>query len=308
MAKNIKARRMLSDLYKSGVEVRFGRGPDGRPESKIAPKGEGYFVDDDGKPIPPAPGQIQVWVQSPSPLQREMAMRDAQAARARALVKAKRDENSEEHLTIMAFLADMSDDTLVDYLITQGQQDRRAEAQREVMSDDEWKDMTALQDAMRQYEEDPRSDEELKDDEEYQALMELDKRFGEQVHEKERVILDAERQSLEMRDRSDLERKALERRADIVGTQAFMFEYEKQMLFYSVRDFEDNGILFFESARELAEADDHVRETFQDAMVPFISDASEAKNLQGAESGSDSSGPPNAPETSEASTPEVVNA
>ena len=305
---NIKARRALSDLYKRGVEVRFGRGPDGTPKSEIAPKGEGLFVEDDGKPTPLQPGWIQAWVQSPSPLQREMAMRDAQAARARSLVKAKRDEDSEEHLTIMAFLADMSDDSLVDYMIIQGQQDRRSEAMRDVLGDDEWKDMTALQDAMRQYEEDPRDEEELQEDEEFKALMEIDKRFGEQVAKREREILDAERAAMEMRSREDIERKALEKRADLVGTQAFMYEYERQMLFYSVRDFEDNGVLFFESARELAEADDHVRETFQEAMIPFISDASEAKNLQGVVSGSESSEPPSEPATSAASTPETVNA
>lgn len=305
---NIKARRLLSDLYKRGVEVRFGRDPDGKPRGSIAPKGEGLFVDDEGRPIPLKAGEIQMWVQSPSPLHREMAMRDAQAARARALVRAKRDENSEEHLTIMAFLADMSDDTLVDYMLVQRQQDRRHEAMREVLAEDEWKDMTSYQDAMRQYEEDDRPQEELDKDPEYTALMELDVKFGDQVRARETELLEAERQALSMRSRGDIEKKALEKRAELVGTQAFMAEYEKQMLFYSVRDFEDNGVLFFESARELAEAADEIRTTIQDAMVPFISDVSEAKNSPGAASGSTSSEPPSEPEISAASTPEVANA
>lgn len=305
---NIKARRLLSDLYKRGVEVRFGRGPDGKPKGSVAPKGEGYFVDDEGQPIPPQSDEIQMWIQAPSPLQREMALRDAQAARARALVKAKRDEDSEEYLTILAFLADMSDETLIDYLIVQAGQDRQHEAMREVLAEDEWKDITAYQDAMRQYEEDERPQEELDKDPEYQALMETDIKFGRQVREREDALTEAERQVLGMRPRDDLERKALDKRAEIVGTQAFMAEYERQMLFYSVRDFDDNGVLFFESARQLAEADDQIRTIIQDAMVPFISDATEAKNLPGVVSGSDSSEPPNAPETSAASTPETANA
>jgi len=305
---NIKARRLLSDLYRRGVEVRFGRGPDGKPHGSVAPKGDGYFVDDEDKPIPPEPGEIQMWIQSPSPLQREMAMRDAQAARARALVRAKRDENSEEHLTIMAFLADMSDETLIDYVLIQGQSERQSTAIREVLGEDEWKEMTSYQDALRQFEEDERSLEELEQDPEHQALMELDLKFGDQVGKRERELEDAERAVLQLRLRGDVERKALEKRAELVGTQAFMAEYERQMLFYSVRDFEDNGALFFESARQLAEADDQIRTTIQDAMVPFISDATEAKNSQGVASGSDSSEPPNAPETSAASTPEAANA
>lgn len=305
---NIKARRALSDLYKRGVEVRFGRGPDGQPQGSIAPKGEGYFVDDDGKPIPIGPDEIQMWIQAPSPLQREMAMRDAQASRARALIKAKRDENSEEHLTIMAFLADMSDDSLVDYVLIQGQSDRRAEGMREVLAGDEWADMTAYQDAMRQFEEDGRPEEELEKDPEYTALMELDFKFGEQVAKRETELIESERQALSMRSRADIEKKALEKRAEIVGTQAFMAEYERQMLFYSVRDFDDNGVLFFESARELAEAVDEIRTTIQSAMVPFISDATEAKNLPGAASGSTSSEPPSEPEISAASTPATATA
>jgi len=305
---NIKARRLLSDLYKRGVEVRFGRGPDGTPQGSIAPKGEGCFVNDEGKPIPPQNGEIQMWVQAPSPLHREMALRDAQASRARSLVRAKRDEDSEEHLTIMAFLADMSDETLIDYVLIQEEQDRQNEAMREVMAGDEWQDMASYQDALRQYEEDERPQEELDKDPEYQALMELDAKFGQQVRKRESELTDAARQALGMRPRADVEKKALDKRAEIVGTQAFMAEYERQMLFYSVRDFDDNGVLFFESARQLAEADDQIRTTIQDAMLPFISDAAEAKNLPGAVSGSDSSEPPNAPETSAASTPEAVNA
>lgn len=300
---NIKARRRLSDLYKRGVEVRFDGGP-----GRIAPKGEGPFVDDDGKPIPLKPGEVQMWVQSPSPLQREMAMRDGQASRARALIRAKRDENSEEHLTIMAFLAEMTDETLIDYVLVQNQRERRDEAMREVLAGDEWSEMSSYQDALRQFEEDERSEEELEDDPEYQALMELDAKFGEQVRIRESELVDAERQSLEMRPRGDVERKALEKRAEIVGTQAFMAEYERQMLFYSVRDFDDQGVLFYESARQLAEEPDVVRQTIQDAMVPFISDAAEAKNLQGVVSGSDSSELPNAPETSAPSTPEAATA
>lgn len=304
---NIKARRLLSDLYKRGVEVRFGKGPEG-PYEKIAPGGEGAFKSDDGRPLPLAPGEVQIWVQAPSPLQREMAMRDAQAARAKALVAAKRDVESEEHLTIMAYLADLDDAGVIDYVMMQNARERRDQAMREVLAEDEWADMTAYQDALRQFESDDRSEEQLAEDPEYQAIMELDMRFGDQVSEREKELMAAERQSWEMRSRADVERKALEKRAEIVGTQAFMAEYERQMLFYSVRDFDDNAVLFFESARQLAEADDRILMIVQDAMLPFIGDVGEAKNSSGAESGSEQSEPPSAPETSEASTPETVSA
>ena len=308
---NIKARRKLSDLYKRGVEVRFGRGPDGNPVGKIAPKGEGLFLDEDGSPLPVGDDEVQVWLQVPSSLQREMSMRDAQAARAKSLVRAKRDEGSEEHLTIMAFLADMSDETLIEYVLVQDRDTRRQDAMREVLADDEWKDITAYQDALRQYEESGQSFEELMEDPEYVALMEVDSKFGNQVAEREVSMMDTQREALKMQleaGRGNVERKALAKRAELVGTQAFMAEYERQMMFYSVREIDDNNALFFESAREMANQDEEMLRTFQEALAPFISDSTEAKNLQGVASGSGSSELPSEPETSEASTPETANA
>lgn len=302
---NIKSRRKLSDLYKRGVEVRFG--PDGGKIADISKNAQvGYFLDEDGKKLPLRPDEIQMWITPPSPLQREMAMRDAQGARARSLVRAKRHEDSEEHLTILAFLADMDEETLLDYVIAAEIDTHRGDAIREVLAEPEWENMTALQESMRHFEEMPEA--ELEGNEEYQALMELDEKFGKQVSERERQITDAAREILRMRPREAIERRALDKRAELVGSQAFMHEYEAQMLFYSVRDFDDTGVLFFESARELAEADDDVRDKIREAVAPFIADAAEAKNSPGAVSGSASSEPPSEPETSDLSTREVANA
>lgn len=310
---NIKSRRKLSDLYKRGVEVRFGPDPENPDQTleEIAPGGHGKFLDGDGKPLPLRADQIQVWVQPPSPLQREMAMRDAQASRAKSLVRGKREKDSEEHLTILAFLADMSDETLIEYVLVQEQESRRNDAIREVLAEDEWKDMDAYRDALRQYEEDDTPMEELEKDPEWVALQELDAKFGDQVAEREAQITDVAREALRMQlesARGNIERKAIAKRADMVSTQAFMAEYERQMLFYSIRDFDDNGVLFYGSAREMAGEDEKILTTYQAAMIPFITDSAEAKNLRGVVSGLDSSELPNDPETSEASIQEVASA
>lgn len=269
---NIKARRALTDLYKRGVEVRFGVDPETeKPVGKIGP-----FVDDQGNEIPATPDQICMFVRPPSSLQREQALRDGNAKRALALINAKRKEDSEEHLTTMAFLADMDDETLYDYVVVGNAVERRQEAVREVLGMDEWKDMTDLQEAMRQFDE--MSEEERESDEEWQALLERDREFGDQVAEREKDLMESEREALRILGRDRAEKQALERRAELVGTQAFMTEYERQMLFYAVRDIEDDGVLFFQSARELAEQEDEVREVLAEALMPFISDGGEAKN------------------------------
>lgn len=292
-SRNLQARRKLSELYRRGVEVRFG--PDGGRVGRLT---EPCFDD------PPGPDEVAVWIAPPSPLQREMALRDAQAARARALIALKREKNSEEHLTSMAFLAEMSIETLKDYVLMSDNEDRRAEAIRDVLGEEEWKDVTALQDALRQFQEDNTPE----DDPEYAAVLERDRVYGRQVKERLDQLLDAARDVLALQSREQLEQKALEQRADLVGSQRFMTEFERQMTFYSIREIDNRATLFFDSVKEFSEQDDIIQDTIKEALSLFINDGNEAKNSQGAVSGSESSELPSEPETSEASTPTAVNA
>lgn len=292
MATNIKARRRLEDLFKVGVEIRFGKGPDDRPQGKVGP-----FEDE----CPPE--EIPMWITPPNPLQREAALREANAKRARALVKAKRDHDSEEHLTILAFIADMEYETLVDYVLLGNASNRRTEAEREILALDEWKDMLAYQDAMRQFTEmDPA---ELEGNEEWEALLALDDKYGDQLEKRERELAEAERSVLRMLDREKLEAKALDRRAELIGSQAFMDEYERQNAFYSIRDPENHGNLYYESVDELYASDPRIMQTVNEAMEPFLREQVEAKNSSGAADSSESSPLPSEPETSAVSTPEV---
>lgn len=299
MATNIKARRLLNDLFKEGIEVRFGRDESGQPTGKVGP----FVNEKTGKKIPLKEGEeVAMFIRPPDPVQRDMAIRAAQGKRAAALVRAKRNEDSEEHLTILAFLADMSDETLIDYVVIGDTAERTQEAEREVLARDEWKDMTAYQDALRGFAD--MTDEELEGNEEYEAILELDEKFGRDVDEREAELREAQREALGYLPREVVEKKAMTKRAEIVGSQAFMAEYEQQMLYFSCRDSENNDKLFFESVHELASQSDTVRQTIQEALVPFISDTGEAKNLQRAVSGSDSSELPDSPETSDSSTRE----
>lgn len=271
MATSIKQRRKLSDLYKQGVEVRFTLDEDGKPRGTVGP-----FENSEGKYKPAEESDVCMYVRPPSPLQREMALRDGQAARARALINAKRKTDSEEHLTILAFLADMSDETLVDYLLVNDTQERQQDAMRDVLSRDEWKDMTDYQDAMRQFDE--MSDEEKEESEEYAAMMELDQKFSTQVSVRLAELTDAQRDAFRMMNRETLEKRALDKRSEMVGSQAFINEYELQMLYYAVRDPENHATLYFESAREFAEQHEDFRVVIEEALMPFIAEGAEAKN------------------------------
>lgn len=297
----IKRRRALSDLYKKGVEVRFGGryGEDG--EIALNPanqKREGEFQDEKGKPIPIKDGEVQLWVQPPSPTQRDMAVRDANAARNRAILRAKREEDSEEHLEALQFIEQMSEETLYDYVLIGEQDERRQDALREILAEEEWADITELQESMRIFEEEERP----ADDPEVIAVKEREDLLTEQVMERERELRDAAYDVMKMKGHEAAKRKAIERRSEINGSRAFMVEYERKMKFYSIRDFDDHGVIFFESATEMGNQPDEFIALIDEALKPFISDGAEAKNSPRAESGSESSDLPSKPETSDSST------
>lgn len=287
-SRNIKARKKLSELFKRGIEVRFDE--DG---GHLGP-----FLDEDGKPIPVTDEQVAMWIQAPSPYQREMALRDAQAARAKALLRAKRDEESEENLTSRAFLSEMTPETLSEYVLMIDEEERQNTAIREVLSREEWAEFPALQDSFRRMEEVGGNPE----DDEWKDLMEADRRYGNQVAERENELSEAARESLKYLSSEELERRALEKRSEIVGSQAFMAEYEKQMLYYSIRDIENTSNLFFDTVDEWNEQPEEIRTIVVEALSKFVGEAAEAKNSLGAASGSDLSALPNEPETSEPST------
>lgn len=296
----IKARRRLTELFKTGVEIRMG-GRYGKA-GEIAAKGEGPFLKDNGKPDPldEQAGEFAMWVQPPSPLQRDMALRDANAARARAVLAIKRDTDSEDHLVAAEFVQQMSEETLYDYILVGGIEQRRQEAIREVLADEEWKDITELQDSLRVFAEEERAD----DDPEVLAVRERELALSEAVTEREKELREAEMSVLKLRGIGKARQDAIEKRGELVASRAFMAEYERQMTYFAVRDIEDHKTLFFTSAREMSEQSDEVLELIQRALEPFIQDGAEAKNSQRVVSGSESSELPSTPETSAPSTPE----
>ena len=304
---NIQKRRRLNELYARGAEARFNKTGSGvYHESKTDDEGGPLQllekrVDDD-LPFERGEDDLVIWVRPPSPLQREQALRESQAARSRALLTAHRDDDSADAANTQAFVANMTLGTLIDYVLSAEEQERREAAQREVLGMEEWDDFSALQDAMRQWDEagNPRDDE-------WQPLIDRDVEFGRQVAKAAKHMRESDREALEMMPRGELERKAFEKRIELVGSQAFVQEYERQMIFYSARDDEDRDLLFFEDVADLMSQEELVQETLSDALATFIQDPAEAKNSPRAAAGSEPSELPAEPETSESSTPEESN-
>jgi hypothetical protein len=285
----IDKRKRLEALFERGDYVRFNADSNGTPVVN---------------PDPPSDEDMRVWVGPPTPLQREMAIREAQASRARAMLAARSKEDSQDWLTVNGFIQSLSWDALLDYVLDLDEADRVQEARRDVLKEDEWDDFNALRDSMRQFDEAGSP----YDDPEWQGLITRDTAFGEQVATRADELRAAAREGYSLMPRVEVEKKALDKRIDQTGAAAFMSSYEEWMLFYSCRDDEDHSMLFFDTVAELKSQPEAVQDALANRLALFISETSEAKNSQGAVSGSTSSAPSDAAATSEPSTREASTA
>jgi hypothetical protein len=281
---SIQKRRRLDALFDEGGLVRFNKGPDGKIEINGEPREDDSLI----------------WVSPPSPLQREMALREAQAARARAMLEARREAESTQYVVARSFLVNMEKDALTDYVLEIDETDRLTRARRDVLAEKEWEDFNALRDLQRQFEEAGSP----YDDPEWKPFLDRDAQFGDAVYERANELRVADREGLALMPREELEKRALDKRIDTAGSAVFMKVYEDWSLYFACRDDEDHTQLFFDGVDDLKNAHEKVQEACSAKLSEFIADPAEAKNSQAAGSGSPSSEQPNEPETSPPSTPE----
>lgn len=282
---NIQKRKRLQALFERGDYVRFDA-------TGVLPK-EAEDTED----------TIKIWVGPPSPLQREMAIREAQAARSRAMLQARNDSESSQYLNARSFISNLALEELVEYVMDLDDSARLTKARREVLLEPEWEDFNALRDAMRQFEEAGSP----QDDPEFVDLLARDALFGDQVNEAFARLREADQESLMLQPRAELEKKALEKRVDQAGGIVFMKVYEDWMLYYGCRDDEDHTAQFFEDVDDLKSMPEQVQDALAARLADFVNEAAEAKNSPRAASGSTSSVPSDAPETSAPSGPEESN-
>lgn len=256
----IEKRKRLEALFDRGGYVPLNADSDGRPII-VGPEAES--LDD-----------MKIWVSPPSPLQREMAVREAQAHRARLMIEARKSEDSPSWLTIRAFIASLGTDELIDYVLNLDEGEYVSQARRDVLQQKDWDDFNALRDAMRQYEEAGSP----ADDPEWEPLLERDREFGRQVDARTDEIREDARDGYKLMPRAKVEEKAIDKRIEQAGSAAFVNAYEEWMLFYACRDDEDHSALYFESKDEIKSLPQEVQDALALKLTTFITNASEAKN------------------------------
>lgn len=255
----IEKRKRLEALFDRGAYIRVNADPDGRP-----------IVD----PEEESDSDIKIWVGPPSPLQREMAVREAQAQRARMMIEARKSDDSPSWLTIRAFITGLKTEDLIEYVLGLDENDYLSQARRDVLQHKEWEDFNALRDLMRQYEEagSPVGDPE------WDPLLERDRVFSTQVNDRVDQIRDDARDGYKHMPRQKIEERAIDKRIEQAGSAAFVNAYEEWMIFYACRDDEDHSALYFENKDEIKSLPEPVQDALNDKLAAFITEASEAKN------------------------------
>jgi len=306
---NIPMRERLSALYRKGEELRFNaHGVVNRSKAELEERNEALKAalrdnepepEDDPDAVWPTDQDDVIFITPPSPLQREMALREASAARSRFILNAKRDEESSDALSTRASVIEMEDEELIEFVLNMDEADRREEAERSVRAEEEWKEFSDLQDSMRRW-----AESEDPDAEEWKPLLKRDLEYGQQVEAEFKRLTEASRESLKLVAREELEERGTKKIIEMGGNVEFMSEYQLWMMHFACRDSRNNDELAFEHPNDISSLPEIASEAIADVYREFIESEKAAKNSPRAEAGSLPSVPPNAQETSESSTPE----
>jgi hypothetical protein len=273
-------RRRLSDLYVRGKELSVNDG--------------------EGEPV-------KVWLAKMNELDRESALRRANAAKAKFTLTAD-DEESEAFAAAYAEIRDLSDrEEVALFIIADDVAQARRRLESEALTDEEgWgKDdyLAGLLDAW-QGDEDNRGlsdiQEEDADDPEVKRVWGEIQRFHEEItkateHETERLLKDFDQVDIET-----LRRKATHRLLEMQAIEMFVREYRRQQIFYAVREPDSRHKRYFGSVSEIDDIDDELRAFLLEQYDGMVVERREGKDSPQPEDSSNSSEPEDQPSGPEA--------
>lgn len=288
-------RRRLTDLYRVGRLIEFNDGLDPEP--------------------------VSVWVQKPNEIEMSNIYRRAGAQKSRFMTRAD-DVDSDEYQDALGDLRELGDDDIILTLAMAAETGRarsRIESQLENDPEGEWAkddylqglfdswngdaENPGLKDA---YALDPEGD--TPEGAEALKIMAELKRFQDQVNER----FDVERERLltewQAMPKDQVEHLAVKHFVENDATEIFMQEFNRQAIFYAVRDPDERDKRYFGTRQEVDLLPDVVVTRLMIEVNEFIVSSSEGKGLPATTDGSPPSEPPETEDTSQDSGLEAVPA
>lgn len=281
-------RKRLTDLYKRGQTITI-----------VGPDDENV---NDG---------VKVWIQKPNPTEMESIHRRANARKA-LIVREGQDEASEIFLAAWAESRDfLNKETLITLALYEDLSSARMRANAEIADEEEWKDEDYLQGLLDLWQGDPEqgdfglaevwtsmpeewdetdfsSEEVVRMKEAKRVFSEL-QRFDAQVEQ----VLKAEEERLRVdwssRDDEFVVRAAVKELVRQQANQAFVDEYDRQLMYYTVREPDDHKKRYFANMAEIDDLEEGVKDQLKLAMNSLLVDVVEGKDSPVTPTSSDSS-------------------
>jgi hypothetical protein len=272
-------KRRLSDLYVRGRELSVNDG--------------------EGEPI-------KVWVSKLNEIDRESVLRRANAAKARFMIDAD-DEDSEQFAAMYAESRDInSRHELILFIVSDDVNSARRRIESQTAGDEEtWSKEGYLQglvDAWIGDETNPGLSATIQEDpadpEARRVSDELD-RFEQEV----RARVEAETHTL-VKDWEDVDIDVLRRKAthlllELKSSEEFVREFQRQQIFYSIREPNDHRKRYFATITEVDDLDEELRKYLVEQYESLVVPPDEGKESPPpADSSNSSDAPEEAPETS----------
>jgi hypothetical protein len=282
----VKKKRHLLDLYTTGrmVEIADGRGQ-----------------------------PVEVWLQKISPMDHEVCLRRANAARARMLMH-RNDPNSEEWQATYAEVDDIGlRNGLVDFLVGTKVATKRQAVEAETEAKDEWAKDGYLAGLLDAWEGTTDEDKSMKEvhaedptDPDAQKIFEEMQRFVGQVDKAMEPVEKGVRKELERESDDDLRKMIIDVYIQGRADSVWVRELNISELFYAARDPEDRNTRYFTSRDEL---DSLAPEVIGGLLEPYralIVDVTEGKESAETDVSSVSSEPPTQQDSEVSSPPLAV--
>ena len=278
--------RRLSDLYQTGklVSLTDGDGPD-----------------------------VQVWLHKLNPVDRETCLRRANAAKARFMIEAD-NEDSERFQAMYAQVREIPDrDSVVGVIVSEDIMKHRERVEAKLLNDeDTWgKDdyLQGLLDAWVGDDDNPglaATFAEYPDDPEAVRVNTELTRFETEVGDQVRPYIEKLRRDLDDAPDDVIWRRGAHRMLEIRGNEAFNDEFDRQQLYFAVRDPEKRSERYFHSVHEIDDLDERVVIKLKTHYQNLTVSTTEGKDSRASQSSSNSSESTPEAETSQPSGQEAA--
>lgn len=262
-------RRRLSDLYVRGKELSVSDG--------------------EGEPV-------KVWLAKMNELDRESALRRANAAKAKFTLTSENEE-SEAFAAAYAEIRDLSDrEEVTLFIIADEVAQARRRLESEALTDEEgWGKndyLAGLLDAW-QGDEDNRGLAEVQaedpEDPEAKRVWGEIQRFHDEITKSTEMETERLLKDFELTDIEALRRKATHRLLEMQSVETFVREYRRQQIFYAVREPDNRHKRYFGTVAEIEDIDDELRDFLLEQYDGLVVERREGKGSPQLEDSSNSS-------------------